>query len=626
VTLAANATVTASFAEAAKPELSVVLSGAGQGAVTSNPVGISCPGDCSEPYVSGTSVTLVASPAAGSVFTGWAGGVCSGVGPCAIPLAASVTVTAVFDVESQKLTVGLNGNGSGTVTSSPSGINCPGDCSESFAAGTQVTLTAAAAPGSSFAGWSGACSGTGTCTLSTSGTQAVSARFVLPGSTCGWAHQLSGVGPSGSGRDAVTGISLEPGTGRILLVGTLSGDASLAAGTVSAPGQYGNLAAMVLDPTGATLQSSFARGSSVPVGVILSGQGAWMPGGNIALGLQLSGSLDFGGGTTLVQSSSWRTYVAAYSTSGTLQWVRAGGQTTNSMLFESLHGLAVDPSTGAVVLGSRYETDDAFGTSTTYTHAGFGDAMVARFGAASGTPEWVKTAGAADPDDIFSVAVGPSGKVVYAGAFRGAADFGGGAFPSSQPFSAVVGSYAANGAFQFSRAISNGSGRAVAAAPNGDVVVAGTVWGTADFGGTVKTPVGGGDVFVARYDASGALKWVRLFGGPGTDEATAVALDPNTGDVWVAGEFTQSVSFDGLPVSSVGMADVFVAKLSGTSGSVLQARTWGGVDNEVPLALAVDGSGNVLVGGEFAGTMGLSGGGAFVAQGFSDGFALCFSP
>jgi hypothetical protein len=157
-------------------------------------------------------------------------------------------------------------------------------------------------------------------------------------------------------------------------------------------------------------------------------------------------------------------------------------------------------------------------------------------------------------------------------------------------------------------------------------VVAGTLWGVADFGGTVKTPVGAGDVFVARYDASGGLKWVRLFGGQGMDEATALALDPNTGDVWVAGEFTQSVSFDGVPVTSAGQADVFVAKLSGTSGAVLQARTWGGVDNESPLALAVDGSGNVLVGGEFTGTMALGGAGAFVSSGFSDGFALCFSP
>ncbi|HKI00991.1 MAG TPA: hypothetical protein VKK31_03340 [Thermoanaerobaculia bacterium] len=53
------------------------------------------------------------------------------------------------------LTVSKAGTGSGTVTSSPAGINCGADCSESYVSGTSVTLTAAAASGSTFAGWSG---------------------------------------------------------------------------------------------------------------------------------------------------------------------------------------------------------------------------------------------------------------------------------------------------------------------------------------------------------------------------------------------------------------------------------------------------------------------------------------
>ena len=59
------------------------------------------------------------------------------------------------------LTVAKAGTGSGTVTSSPAGINCGATCSASFPAATVVTLTAAPAAGSTFAGWSGACSGTG---------------------------------------------------------------------------------------------------------------------------------------------------------------------------------------------------------------------------------------------------------------------------------------------------------------------------------------------------------------------------------------------------------------------------------------------------------------------------------
>lgn len=75
------------------------------------------------------------------------------------------------------LTVNKNGTGSGTVTSSPTGINCGATCSASFAQGTTVTLTAAPASGSVFAGWSGACTGTGTCSVTMDAAKTVTATF-----------------------------------------------------------------------------------------------------------------------------------------------------------------------------------------------------------------------------------------------------------------------------------------------------------------------------------------------------------------------------------------------------------------------------------------------------------------
>jgi hypothetical protein len=73
------------------------------------------------------------------------------------------------------LTVSLGGTGTGTV--SGGGIACPGSCSSSYPSGTSVTLTAQAAAGSTFAGWSGACTGTGTCELQMDTDRAVTATF-----------------------------------------------------------------------------------------------------------------------------------------------------------------------------------------------------------------------------------------------------------------------------------------------------------------------------------------------------------------------------------------------------------------------------------------------------------------
>ncbi|MEN9800326.1 MAG: hypothetical protein RL653_4023 [Pseudomonadota bacterium] len=606
------------------------------GAVVSSPAGVDCGEFCGAQFPPGSQVTLTATPASGFTFSGW-GGACSGTAlTCTVTLDAATEVTASFAPEAPSnavLVVNVTGTGQGTVTSDPAAISCPTGCNGSFAPGTQVTLTAAPSAGSTFAGWSGGCSGRAvTCTLTMDASRSVTARFTAGGGNCNWVHQLSGaLGSSGSGRDAVTGIARDPATGRLLLVASLCGDAALAGSTVPAPYAYGNATATVMDANGTQVLSSFARGSTTPVGVVLTGPGAWMPDGRVAMAIQVSGSMDFGG-PTLVQPNAWRTYAAAYATDGTLSWVRAAGVTTSAYLFEPLHGLAVDPSSGAVVLGTRFEEADTFGTSTTYTptpyngaSAGPGaDALLVRYDAASGQPSWVRAAGGDAPDDLYAVAVGPAGKVAYAGAFRGAANFGGGAFPSTQPFSAVVGTYDATGAFQFARAIENAAGRAVAVAGNGDVVVAGELTGPADFGGVTKTP-SGMDAFVARYSANGTLQWVTLLGGTGSDGAQALALDPLTGEAWVAGTFTGTATFLSSPETSRGQEDVFLARL-GTDGSVSRAVTYGGTLADSPLALSVDGSGNVLMGGEFSGTADYGGTAPFTASGSSDGFALCLSP
>ncbi len=69
-------------------------------------------------------------------------------------------------------------SGSGTVTSSPSGISCPGACSALYGMSTTVTLTATPGSGAKFNGWSGACSNTsGTCAVILSSPQSVTATF-----------------------------------------------------------------------------------------------------------------------------------------------------------------------------------------------------------------------------------------------------------------------------------------------------------------------------------------------------------------------------------------------------------------------------------------------------------------
>jgi len=158
--------------------LTISKSGTGNGTVTSSPTGINCGSDCSEPYDQGTSVTLTATSASDSIFAGWSGA-CSGTGKCSVTMDGDKTVTATFDKRPQyTLIVTKSGTGSGTLTSSPAGINCGGDCTEDFKVGTKITLKAKADTNSTFTGWSGGgCSGTGTCAVIMNADIAVTAAF-----------------------------------------------------------------------------------------------------------------------------------------------------------------------------------------------------------------------------------------------------------------------------------------------------------------------------------------------------------------------------------------------------------------------------------------------------------------
>lgn len=75
------------------------------------------------------------------------------------------------------LTVTRSGEGEGTVESEPAGIDCGSACAAEYNAGAEVTLIASPAPGSAFAGFSGACTGTGTCTVTMSEARSVGAEF-----------------------------------------------------------------------------------------------------------------------------------------------------------------------------------------------------------------------------------------------------------------------------------------------------------------------------------------------------------------------------------------------------------------------------------------------------------------
>ena len=136
---------------------------------------------------------------------------------------------------------------------------------------------------------------------------------------------------------------------------------------------------------------------------------------------------------------------------------------------------------------------------------------------------------------------------------------------------------------------------------SGDIVVAGSFVGSVDFGGGTVTSQAdasaGSDTFVARFDSSGKYRWAKTFGSGLFTSAGSVAVDAS-GNVVLGGTFQGSVDFgSGSAVSAVGIDDIFLVTFD-SAGTHEWQTTFGAASQEQVLdTVAVDSHGNVVIAG-----------------------------
>ena len=208
-TMTANASVSAVFRGATGVQ--VLRAGNGSGTVTGT--GINCGADCFESVFLGTAVSLTATPATGSTFTGWTGDApCAGraSGPCAFTTAGlSRTYSATFTLKKQQLTV-VN-RPTGNVRNDPAGSlfdcgNGASDCTGVFDYGTAITLKATANPGFVFVNWTG-----GACVGSTNTSCPISLKANVSVTPNFRARTVVTVVKAGNGAGTVSGPGISCG-------------------------------------------------------------------------------------------------------------------------------------------------------------------------------------------------------------------------------------------------------------------------------------------------------------------------------------------------------------------------------------------------------------------------------
>lgn len=147
------------------------------------------------------------------------------------------------------------------------------------------------------------------------------------------------------------------------------------------------------------------------------------------------------------------------------------------------------------------------------------------------------------------------------------------------------------------------NGYDVALDANGNCFVTGIVRAATDFAGIPITPLGGFDVFVAKFSPAGKCMWAKVFGSTTQDDQSeGIAVDRD-GNCYVTGAFRATISFGAYGMASRGSTDAFLLELDGASGEVMWAKQVGGTGDDIGYGIAIEGDQNWAWAGMCRGTV-----------------------
>jgi hypothetical protein len=266
-------------------------------------------------------------------------------------------------------------------------------------------------------------------------------------------------------------------------------------------------------------------------------------------------------------------FLRKYDSTGTEVWTRQFGSTGDDLGYS----MAID---GA---GNVFVTGHVGAAAPGQTSAGGTDVFVRKYDSA-GTEIWTRQFGSAVDDYAQSLCLDANGAIYVAGYGTG------GALPGQTLVGmqdAFVRKYDSSGTEVWTRQFGTALldiGTSVGVDANGGVYVSGYTEGAlAPTGNTVVSM----EMFVRKYDGSGAVQWTRQLAGPGKMFAESGTVDA-AGGVYVVGYI------DGAP------ADVFVVKYD-ASGAQKWARMFGSTGRDYAYSIALDRSGTVYVAGGTSG-------------------------
>jgi hypothetical protein len=383
--------------------------------------------------------------------------------------------------------------------------------------------------------------------MSAGGTDAFLAKFDAQGALQ-WSQRFGDASDQGA-----TGVAADP-AGNVILVGYFNGVITF--GPTSYTASARDAFVVKLGGTGIYVWSTRIGSSGNQKAVAVATDAS----SNVFVIGAFEGALACPFGNCINSQGLQDIFVYKYSAQNAQLWLKIFGDPGDQVP----GGVAVDSAGNAIVVGSFKGNGVDFGGGIPLGSAGGFDVFVAKL-APNGSHVWSGRYG--DPLDqlALGVAVGPMDGIALTGSFQSTINFGALDNQSKGASDIFVAKLSADGAYEWDKAygdVADDAGQSVVFDAGGDVLVTGGFQGAVDFGGGALTSLVSYDVFLLKLTAAGAHGWSSNFGDATSQYGVSLARDPVTGSILAAVSASGTIDFGLGPLTSAGMADVALVKLS----------------------------------------------------------------
>jgi len=327
---------------------------------------------------------------------------------------------------------------------------------------------------------------------------------------------------------------------------------------------------------------------------------------------------------TVTSSGNLDAFIAKYNAAdGKLLWFKEGKSVSQT----SPRALALDNAGNYIAVGyfgSSTATTATFDNITLTTN-GQRDIYIVKYNS-NGVIQWgVNAGGIGSGDEAKDVACDASGNIYVTGVFADSANFGSVKVVGNGGSEMFVAKYTSVGNLVWVKTAGGkkeDEGNGIALDASGNIYVSGRIDSAAVFDANNSfVGAGGYEAYIAKYDNSGNLLWVKYGGGPNNDYMNGIVCD-QSGVIGI-GTFITSASFGGTPVVSAGVDDLYFVRYK-SNGDFDWIRSAGGTEKEVSNRIIMDNAGILYGCGAFR-TTGAFGPNSITSSGVEDVFLVKLS-